>query len=216
MTKNIVIYTRATSDAPSLELQRRELAEEAIDRDWDIADVYTDKNKQPLSALAENSKFLELYRVLDAQEPDKDRISCVMLWDPAHLVRNISEFMHLLLALHQTGNDVYTHHPKFLWESLQEKSFLSGCFDLVEFDDHIRRSREKQRKALMHKRGTNPGRSKISHSKEQHIIRLHRDGINKHQISLKVNVSRTAIDRVLREYRERQINRVKRGTKPLL
>jgi DNA invertase Pin-like site-specific DNA recombinase len=200
--KRVAIYARvSTTDGQTCENQIRELKAVALRHGWAVAGVYDDDGVSGATPRENRPAMRKLLKAVARRE-----IDMVAAWAVDRLGRSLVDLLGFLNELHSKRIDLYLHQQGLDTSTPAGKAMFQMLGVFAEFErsmirDRVRSGMERAR-ATGTKSGRAIGRPAVATAINQKIRALvEANAGTQREIAAKLNVSRGAVYRCVRELR---------------
>ncbi|MBX3697014.1 MAG: recombinase family protein [Dokdonella sp.] len=191
MTK-AAIYLRVSTDGQTTEHQRRELAEVAARRGWEVVEFYEDAG---ISGSKGRDKRPALDRML--KDATRKRFDVIAAWSVDRLGRSLPHLVEMLGEIHGVGCDLYLHQQAVDTATPSGRALFGMMGVFAEFERAMIRERVMAGLATARKRGVKLGRRRVGGEVEGKIRALRQQGHGMLKIAKEVGCGVSVVQRVL-------------------
>lgn len=186
------IYLRVSTDGQTTEHQRRELAEVATRKGWEVVEVYVDHG-------ISGAKGRDKRPALDAMLKDatRSRFDVIAAWSVDRLGRSLQHLVDMLGEVHAAGIDLYLHQQAVDTSTPSGRALFQMMGVFAEFERAMIRERVIAGLRTAKKKGVKLGRRRIDGEKVGKIRQLRAKGYGMIKIAREVGCGVSAVQRVL-------------------
>jgi len=170
-TRRIAIYTRVSTDEQTTENQLQTLTDWAERAGFTIAAVFDDSGVSGSVPLKDREGGRALLDAATRREFDQ-----LAVWAVDRIGRSLIDLLGTLMALHETGVDLYIHTQALDTSTPSGRAMFQMLGVFAEFEREMIRDRVRAGIKRAQKAGKHCGRPPISKERKDEILRLRAAG----------------------------------------
>lgn len=198
--KRVGLYLRVSTDAQTVENQRRELTAAAEHRGWSIVAEFTDEGISGAKGRAERLAFDRLHKAIVRREVD-----VVAAWSVDRLGRSLQDLISFLGELQGAGCDLYLHAQGLDTSTPAGRAMFGMLGVFAEFERAMIVERVRAGLARAKAQGTRSGRAigrpKLGAERIEAVRSLLADGVSIRATAAKLGLGLGSVHRVAVELR---------------
>jgi DNA invertase Pin-like site-specific DNA recombinase len=194
--KRVAFYLRVSTGGQTVENQRLELAAAAAQRDWTVAEIYSDNGFSGTKGRDKRPAFDRL-----CKDAVAGKFDIIAAWSVDRLGRSVLHLAQFVEDMRASGVGLFLLKQGLDSETPTGRAMLGMCSVFAELEREIIKERIHAGLNRARARGKRLGRKRVDASVEKQIRALLAKGMGKLKIAGELKVGVSTIQRVVREMR---------------
>lgn len=190
--KRAAVYSRVSTSGQTTDNQRQELEKVALQRGWEIVEIYEDVGISGAKGRDQRPALDRLHR-----DATRGHFDIVLAWSVDRVGRSLHQLVGFLAEMDQLGVGIYLHQQALDSSTPAGKAMLGMCCVFAQFEREMIVERVNAGLRRARAQGKRLGRPRVGHHVEAAVRQLRRRGTGIRAIARELNIGVSVVQRVV-------------------